>query len=375
MPNSLKFLIIDTYYPKFLASVYSANPELTTKGYGGQIDFLMKQCFGTADFYSRNLKKLGCAAEEIIPNNEILQRQWAVENDCRLSEPFYAKVVERFSLLKRLLKSPSWLLYILEQQIAKSRPDVLYLQDLSFCPPDFLQKMKKYARMIVGQIACPLPPLPYLKPYDLILTSFPHYVGRFRNRGIRAEYLKIAFDPSVLDEAGALERRYTCTFVGGISRAHKTGTLLLEELARRVDIDFFGYGAEELEKSSPILPRHYGEVWGLNMYRSLLSSKITINRHIDVAENFANNMRLYEATGCGALLITDFKDNLNELFEEDKEVVAYKTVDDLVRLIQYYVEHDEQRETIANAGQQRTLREHTYFNRMQSLVDIINMYI
>jgi len=375
MPESYSFLIVDTYYARFLSSVYSANPELAAKGYREQLDFLMRQCFGTADFYSRNLKQLGCPAEEIIPNNEILQRQWAVENGRRITEPVYMKALRRFSLMRRLIKSPDWLLRILEQQIARARPDVLYLQDLSFCPPDFLSKMKKYARMIVGQIACPLPPLPHLKPYDLILTSFPHYVGRFRDMGIRSEYFKIAFSPSVLDEAGTPERRYPCTFVGGISPAHKAGTLLLEELARRGDIDFFGYGADELDKNSPILPRHHGEVWGLAMYRALLSSRITINRHIDVAENYANNMRLYEATGCGALLITDAKDNLSELFEVDKEIVAYKTVDDLVSLIQYYTEHDQQREIIAAAGQQRTLNEHTYENRMRTLVDIVNNYI
>ena len=33
-------------------------------------------------------------------------------------------------------------------------------------------------------------------------------------------------------------------------------------------------------------------------------AKITINRHIDVSENYANNMRLFEASGCGALLIS-----------------------------------------------------------------------
>ena len=52
------------------------------------------------------------------------------------------------------------------------------------------------------------------------------------------------------------------------------------------------------------------EVWGLDMYRALARSKITINRHINVAENNANNMRLFEATGTGSLLITDRKDNL-----------------------------------------------------------------
>jgi len=36
-------------------------------------------------------------------------------------------------------------------------------------------------------------------------------------------------------------------------------------------------------------------------------------------------MRLYEATGAVFLLITDQKDNLGELFEVGKEVLAYNS--------------------------------------------------
>ena len=59
------------------------------------------------------------------------------------------------------------------------------------------------------------------------------------------------------------------------------------------------------------------------MYRVLARSKIALNRHIDVAEDHANNMRLYEATGVGTFLITDAKRNLSELFEPGEEVVTY----------------------------------------------------
>jgi spore maturation protein CgeB len=82
-------------------------------------------------------------------------------------------------------------------------------------------------------------------------------------------------------------------------------------------------------------------------------------------------MRLYEATGVGTLLITDWKENLHELFEPGKEVIAYRTPEECGELIQYYLEHEVEREAIARAGQERTLREHTYYQRMQELVDII----
>ena len=73
------------------------------------------------------------------------------------------------------------------------------------------------------------------------------------------------------------------------------------------------------------------------MYRVLSRSKIALNRHSDVAEDYANNMRLYESTGVGALLITDAKRNLTDLFEPDEEVVTYSSEDELVEKIHHYL--------------------------------------
>ena len=375
MKNYLEFLIVDTYYPKFLSSLYERYPELREKEYSDQLEFIKGQCFGTGDFYSKNLKKLGCEAEDIIPNCNVLQNRWAVENGLKAKNSVLVRAAKRLPYIRRCISSFDWSLKVLEAQIKKAMPDVLYMQDLSFCPPSFLDDMKEYVTLVVGQIACPLPTLNYLKPYNLILTSFPHYVDRFRKLGINSEYFKIAFEPSVLERTGRPERIYACTFVGGISPAHKKGTDLLEELARHINIDFFGYGAETLDRNSPIIPKHHGEVWGLNMYKVLLSSRITINRHIDVAENYANNMRLYEATGCGAMLITDYKDNLNELFKVGREVIAYRDVDELIKLIKYYMKNDEEQSKIAENGQKRTMTEHNYFQRMGELIDIIDKYI
>lgn len=107
------------------------------------------------------------------------------------------------------------------------------------------------------------------------------------------------------------------------------------------------------------------------MYRALASSQITINNHIDVAGRFANNMRLYEATGVGACLVTDVKENLHELFKPDIEIVGYAGVEELVEKVRYLLTHEAERAAIARSGQERTLREHTYRHRMQELMAIL----
>jgi len=106
------------------------------------------------------------------------------------------------------------------------------------------------------------------------------------------------------------------------------------------------------------------------MYDVLNRSRITLNHHGDVLP-YANNMRLFEATGVGALLLTDWKNNLGEMFVPGKEVLAYRTPEECAELIRYYLTHDEERQAVARAGQARTLRDHTYYQRMQELVGIV----
>jgi spore maturation protein CgeB len=46
-----------------------------------------------------------------------------------------------------------------------------------------------------------------------------------------------------------------------------------------------------------------------------------------------------------------------------------------MELIQYYLDHQNEREAIARAGQERTMREHTYYQRVKELVDIVGRYL
>ena len=108
------------------------------------------------------------------------------------------------------------------------------------------------------------------------------------------------------------------------------------------------------------------------MFRVLAQSRITINRHIDVSENYANNMRLYEATGCGAMLLTDHKDNLSALFRIGEEVVTYRTKEEAKDLIEHYVRDRVASSQIAAGGRNRTLTDHSYFSRMTELASILD---
>ena len=373
----MKILIVDTYYPAFLASLYRGKSGLGSFSYQAQVDTLLDQCFGTSDFYSRHLKELGCDAQDLIVNCVPLQESWARESGARYS-PLALRVPHRFFRLpwigRRLAALPG-LVEIAVAQVQALSPDVLYCQDLSFFPPEALARLRKHVRLVVGQIACPLPPEPFLKGYDLILTSFPHFVPRLRALGMASEYFRIGFDTRVLEKLGEVNKDIGASFVGGISRHHGKAIPVLEYLARNTPIQFFGYGADSLDQDSPIRARHHGEVWGLDMYRALARSRVTLNRHINVAENYANNMRLYEATGVGSLLITDHKDNLHELFEVGKEVVAYSSPEEAAELIRYYLDHPDEAAEIARAGQARTLRDHTYKRRMEELVPVLERHL
>jgi len=371
----VKILIIDTYYPNFLKSFRCKYPDLYRQSYNKQLQLLLKQSFGTADFYSFNLKKLGHQAEDVVVNDEILQQRLAFEENIKVSRVSYLSKIQMFPFIHRYIGRPKWVQEIALEQIKRAKADIVYVQDLSILNPETLLEVKKYCHLLVGQIACPLPSAINLKCFDLILTSFPHYVDYLKKSGIKSEYFKLAFEPRVLKRVGKRERTYDVSFVGSFSYFHRSGTRLLEDVAKKIPINIWGQGLNMYYFFSPLRKNYHGEIWGLSMYEILAQSKIVINRHISVARDDANNMRLYESTGMGAMLITDEKKNISELFEVGKEVETYKGASDLLEKIQYYLTHEKEREKIAKAGQLRTLNEYNYYIRMKELVKILQKYL
>lgn len=395
----MKFLILNTDYPEFLRWLYAQHPGLEKQPYDEQMRARVESLFGVADFYSSNLRKLGHEAWDIHANNEFMQKAWAREHGVRGIEQrawsieywrktlhharrVAAKTPLRYlkplfrPLLCSLDSQQAWFYEILAAQIKHYKPDVLLNQAMDGISSCFLREMKPYVRLLVGQIASPLPKGENYRCYDLVISSLNNFVEHFRRQGIPSELHRLGFEPKVLSmlEEG-VNKSIPISFVGGLSRAHEERVKLLEYLCQRFGVQIWGIGVESLSKNSPICRCYKGQAWGRDMYQILHRSKITLNHHGKWAGPYANNCRLYEATGVGTLLITDWKVNLHEMFEPGKEVVAYRTPEECAELIQYYLEHDDEREAIARAGQQRTLREHTYYQRMQELVDIVRKYL
>ena len=108
------------------------------------------------------------------------------------------------------------------------------------------------------------------------------------------------------------------------------------------------------------------------MYQVLRRSRITLNSHIDLAGREAGNMRLFEATGVGAFLLTDFKDNLDTLFAPEGEVAVWRSIDDCLDVIGRMIGNDDGRSAIARAGQARTLAQHTYRHRTAEILKFVD---
>ncbi len=357
-------LIVQTYYPEFLRALYEKDAGLAELEYSAQLERVFSHFFGVGDAYSHGLRPLGCDSNEIICNADTLQRQWAMEHGLVLSGNIHDQRRQ-----------------IAAAQIEHFRPEALVV--FEWCPlgDRFLAEIKRETRLLVGQIASPLPADRTFAAYDLMVSSYPPIVEYFRRTGIGSEPLQLAFDTRILDGLPGGPPLYDVTFVGGFATNHAQRIAWLERLLGEIDIAVFGYGVEKTSSDSPIRAHHHGPVWGQQMYDVLALSRITLNYHacIDVrrtvSTRYANNMRLYEATGVGTCLFTEAKENLAEMFEPGHEVVTFADADECVAKLRAYLVDDVQRSSIARAGQQRTLRDHTHSTRMREFLSILQRFI
>lgn len=365
--------------------------------------------YSLSNFYAKHMEELGNEAQDLFASIEPMQKAWARENKINYTKE-------------------NWLKDIVLAQISAFRPDVLYLQDLSLFDKGFRQQIRqayKHDVFLVGWRGAPSGDFTCFEDLDLILTSVPHFVQGLRNCGAKAELLTHGFEDSVLQVVKSNEKPdLDFVFAGSIGNStgvHAQRYALIEHLLNFSPLQVWGYvnepmalpsqarrrvynaiyqmntvlnrmGLSEKQKAkiplirrgidwkeNPTLPTlgesHLGRihppVFGLQYYKLLARAKITLNVHADLAANYAGNMRLFEATGMGSCLITEWKENLADLFEPELEVVTYRSAEECVEKVHYLLNHEEDRQAIAAAGQKRTLRDHTFATRVRQLDELI----
>jgi spore maturation protein CgeB len=387
----MRILVLNADYPRFMAWLYGHQPGLENAPYAAQMTARNASLFGVADFYSRNFAVLGHAAAEIHVNNPWLQSAWAREHGVVIEPPkavgdaerrappgWAQRIVTPFKPMLRPLARKVGLSprldvqaeNILLAQVEDFRPDLVLNQDIFHVDTRLMRRIKSIGNpILIGQVG--------LKPsrgedwtvYDLMMSQLLTTVESFRALGIRSEVNHLAFEPTILDalpETSATD--VDVSFIGTVSTDHRQRIALLEAVANHYDLKLWGNRPPTLASSSSLHRCFQGEVWGLNMYQVLRRSRITLNSHIDLAGREAGNMRLFEATGVGTFLLTDFKDNLDTLFAPDREVAVWRSIEDCLTAIGRYIDDDGARAAIARAGQARTMSQHTYRQRTAEIL-------
>lgn len=185
--------------------------------------------------------------------------------------------------------------------------------------------------------------------FDYVFAAQQDGARDLHNAGIStAQWLPLACDPEI-HRPFPSEKQWDFSFVGNLIGQDRCE--LLETLAAKYPTHFIGQ-------------KYFEE-----MAQIYSASRLIFNRSVknDI------NMRVFEALGCGGLLITNnLADNGQlELFDEDKRLVTYTCPEELLDKVDYYLKHESEREKIARHGHELALSQHTYQHRMQSLLTSI----
>lgn len=141
----------------------------------------------------------------------------------------------------------------------------------------------------------------------------------------------------------------------------------LNALAGRFDVDLY-----TRSDTSPLKNvRTHGGVRTLSeMPKIFHLSKINLNMTIKPIQT-GLPLRVFDILGCGGFLMTNYQAELPEYFEIGVDLEAYGSMEELADKCAYYLEHEEERQTIARNGYEKVRTRHTYLHRMKSMLETI----
>jgi len=141
---------------------------------------------------------------------------------------------------------------------------------------------------------------------------------------------------------------------------------------------FLGFCGSLLNRSEILdkLETKFGlkkDIWklGNEMVKTINGYKIHFNKTLSNDINY----RIFETMGCNTLILTNSTENINTFFSDMENIVIYNNETELFEKLNVLSSNDDLIKKISNSGYELVKNNHTYDNRVDVLLKIINDYI
>jgi spore maturation protein CgeB len=100
-------------------------------------------------------------------------------------------------------------------------------------------------------------------------------------------------------------------------------------------------------------------------------SKINLNITLRSIET-STPMRVFEVMSVGGFMMSNYQQELADLFVVDKEIVLFESMDELKDKVKYYLTHETERQRIALAGYEKVKRCYSYPVVLDKMIKIVD---
>lgn len=203
------------------------------------------------------------------------------------------------------------------------------------------------------------------KAFDLQLTINRDVLDRYRSMGVNADYWQIGYEP---DGVGCepIDKRYDVVFLGnGYSADRRKLGRFLSSL-NGIKLGLYGSGWTNSEGQTT-----YDFKAGCRIYQA---GKISIGDSQWPDTGFVSN-RIFQALAAGgAALAHEWFKDMDKLGLIDSETcIIWRSHHELEDKIRHYLNHEDERRRIAEAGQRMCLERHSFDVRVSELFEMLEM--
>ncbi len=211
-----------------------------------------------------------------------------------------------------------------------------------------------------------------LKYYDLIITQKSYNVEELKKLGAK----NILFQNKAY--SNDIHKIYKCNnkskvnvlFIGYFEKDRYESMLYLAKNGIKVDI--YGPAWGKYVNIHENLIVHNKTLAGENYSKALSCAKISLC-FLRKANRDLQTSRSIEIPACGGFMVAERTEEHKQLFKEDEEAVFFENDEELLEKVTYYLENEEKRKTIAQAGYQRTRNSgYSYDDRVEEIIKVIN---